>query len=125
VTPSRWLTWTDWFNEHGVVPATDSRHFTFNSYSNVIDATVAGEGIALGWIPLIDPLIRNGSLAIASNLPMTTNGGYYLLIPPTDRFGEARDQLARWLIAECGKEASQIHVAPTVSPAHERVLDVA
>lgn len=40
---------------------------TFNSYSNVIDATVAGEGIAPGRIPLIDPLLRTGNLAIAGN----------------------------------------------------------
>jgi LysR family glycine cleavage system transcriptional activator len=125
VVPSRWLTWADWFSEHGIMPATDSRHFTFNSYSNVIDATIAGEGIALGWIPLIDPLIRNGSLAIAGNLPMSTSGGYYLLIPPTDRFGEPRDQLARWLVAECDKDVPQVGVAPAQSRAHDRILDIA
>ncbi|SAL48539.1 LysR family transcriptional regulator [Caballeronia udeis] len=116
--PARWLTWADWFNEHDFTPAPDSRHFTFNSYSNVIEATVAGQGVALGWIPLIDPLIKNGSLAIASNRTMTTSGGYYLLVPPTDRFGEARDQLVRWLLAECGKDGQ--HQARWVEIASKR-----
>jgi LysR family transcriptional regulator, glycine cleavage system transcriptional activator len=119
--PARWLTWADWFNEHDFTPMPDSRHLTFNSYSNVIEATVAGQGVALGWIPLIDPLIKNGSLAIASNQLMTTSGGYYLLVPPTDRFGEARDQLVRWLLAECGTEGQkQSRLVETASERHEK-----
>ena len=127
--PARWLTWADWFSEHDFTPTPDSRHFTFNSYSNVIEATVAGQGVALGWIPLIDPLIKNGSLAIASNQSMTTSGGYYLLVPPTDRFGEARDQLVRWLLAECGRGGQkQTRLVEIASERYEKpviVLDPA
>ncbi|WP_262312520.1 LysR substrate-binding domain-containing protein [Acidiphilium sp. AL] len=98
-----WLTWSGWFAGHGVALNSRQGDFFFNTYSLVQQAAIAGQGIALGWRPLIDHAIHAGLLVPVLDQPVSTDMGYYLVeganrsTPPA--FARFRD----WLVAECAR----------------------
>lgn len=101
VGPARWLRWADWFSFHGMIAAEQGNDVSFNNYTLVIQATIAGQGIALGWAPLIDDLIRNGQLVKALDRPVTTERGYFLLEPIPRRLTAASELFRPWIMGEC------------------------
>ena len=73
---------------------------TINNYPLVIQAALAGQGVALGWRPLVDDLLASGQLRAAWPEPVTTERGYYLVhANRRDRSPEVR-LFRRWLQGE-------------------------
>src|SRR5215217_850570 len=62
---TRWLDWSGWFQAAGVRFAASEHRVTINNYSLVIQAALAGQGVALGWRPLVDDLLDRGQLVPA------------------------------------------------------------
>lgn len=97
--PARWLGWADWFALHGL-PASHGHHdVTFNNYPLVIQAALAGQGVALGWTPLVDDLLAAGQL-LALGEPERTECGYFLVLPRSARLAGVLAVFRRWLLAE-------------------------
>jgi len=57
-----WLRWRDWLEARGWGEARPRGILHFNQYDLVIQAAVAGQGLALGRLGLIQPLIDEGRL---------------------------------------------------------------
>ncbi|WP_321799837.1 choline sulfate utilization transcriptional regulator [Caballeronia sp. J97] len=97
--PERWLSWSAWFEAHGLAAPPTQGGFTFNSYALVTHAAVMGQGVALGWAPLIDELIATGQLVALADAPLVTDRGYVLVTPrePT----AAVRAFSEWLLDEC------------------------
>lgn len=106
VEPARWVCWDDWLEAQALGRLRTGRDLQFNDYSFVIQAAMAGQGIALGWRPLVDDLLANGLLKIAIDRPISTARGYFLVSPlpfmPTRFQAAFRD----WLLDECRREKS-------------------
>ncbi|NSY39768.1 MULTISPECIES: LysR substrate-binding domain-containing protein [unclassified Leisingera] len=61
VIPQDWMDWPDWFEAFGV--AQTSERFThFDSFPIVLQAAVAGQGVALGWKRTVQGMIDEGKL---------------------------------------------------------------
>ncbi len=76
---TQWLDWSGWFQALGAgAPMTEQR-ITINNYSLVIQAALAGQGVALGWRPLVDDLLDRGQLVPALDQAVGTDKGYYLV----------------------------------------------
>ena len=58
-----WLTWDVWFEAMKVPQPAPRGVLRFSHYDMLLRAAIDGQGIALGRLPLIAPLIENGSLA--------------------------------------------------------------
>jgi LysR family transcriptional regulator, glycine cleavage system transcriptional activator len=58
-----WLSWNIWFEVMGTTPPSGKGSLHFSHYDQVIRAALAGQGIALGRLPLVEELIRAGKLA--------------------------------------------------------------
>jgi putative choline sulfate-utilization transcription factor len=100
--PGRWLTWADYLAPH--VPAgRTSRNLGFNDYMLVLQAAMAGHGVALGWRPLVDDLLQAGTLVVALDRTVETDRGYYIVWPRTRRGGGDIERLRRWLMAQAGE----------------------
>jgi putative choline sulfate-utilization transcription factor len=101
-TPARWLSWNDWFGAHGLDAPPAHRGITFNSYAFVAHAAIMGQGVALGWAPLVDELIATGQLVTLFEAPVVTERGYLLATQraPTPTITAFR----QWLLDECGVE---------------------
>lgn len=99
--PLRWLGWENWFALHGVATTGESHDLTLNNYPLVIQAAIAGQGLALGWTPLVDELVRNGQLVAAFVQPTTTAHGYFLVQPTAQRTPESVQRFRQWIVGEC------------------------
>ena len=103
--PARWLSWPDWFAHHGVRRGAQSNDLTFDSYQLVLQAALQGQGVALGWAPLIDGLASDGRLAVMDGWAMDSDRGYHLVVPQGRMPHPALQQFCRWLLEECGERA--------------------
>ena len=101
-SPARWLSWNGWFAAHGLDAPPAHRGITFNSYAFVAHAAIMGQGVALGWAPLVDELIATGQLVPLFDAPVVTERGYLLATQraPTPTITAFR----QWLLDECGIE---------------------
>jgi LysR family glycine cleavage system transcriptional activator len=95
--------WTTWLKRFGYPPNAKATIVRFYTFSAALAAAVAGAGIALGRVPLIDPDLSSGRLVrpfADASLP----GSWDFII--RRRPGTARDthvdQLQRFLLAQSG-----------------------
>lgn len=70
-----WRTWLLW---QGVTGQPVRRGLRFNSYPMVLQAAEAGQGVALGWSYVTDPLIADGRLVCPLDRVLESKDGYYL-----------------------------------------------
>jgi putative choline sulfate-utilization transcription factor len=92
----RWLTWTSWLAAYGVNRTPRQGDLGLNTYGFVIDAALAQEGVALGWMGLIDTQLANGSLVSIGPELLREDCGYWLVVNRQARHIEA---LGDWLVS--------------------------
>ena len=94
------LDWNSWLQHYGVMLPRGSRQFTFNDYSIVIQAALEGQGLALGWLHIIGPLLAEGRLLQALPQVLITDNPFYILAPSNSPLSPAAQCLRDWLITE-------------------------
>ncbi len=99
-----WLQWAAWLRGAGIGKAKPKGMLRFNQYDQVVQAALAGQGVALGRLELVRPLLEQGKLALASGLqPAASDYAYWLL---TRRDASADVVIvADWIRAEARKAA--------------------
>jgi putative choline sulfate-utilization transcription factor len=97
--PQRWLTWEDWFRHHQVSYQGRNASRTFNAYSLVMQAAVEGQGIALGWRPLISHFLEKKQLVVCGP-DMRTDRGYYLISATAKPLSPQQEKVKSWLLDE-------------------------
>jgi len=105
VDPPLWMSWSDWFAGEGLAMGPRKQDLTFNNYQLVLQAALLGQGVALGWRPLIDDLVQSGQLLCLTPAPMRTERGYYIVEPPGRGDDQVVTEFQRWLIEERGNGA--------------------
>lgn len=100
--PSPWFDWRRYLAELGVSRNghAEQGDVSFNTYSLVVQAAIGEQGVAIGWMGLVEPLLASGMLKIAGPTLEAPDRGYWLL-PPRTRDAQS-DLLAAWLTAEAG-----------------------
>lgn len=98
-TRERWITWDHWFAAHGA-QAGDSRHdLAFDNAQLVLQATLLGQGVSIGWVPLIDDHVANGSLVRLAAEPLRSRQGWHV-VEHAERPAAANiATLKAWLLA--------------------------
>ncbi|WP_158047472.1 choline sulfate utilization transcriptional regulator [Skermanella pratensis] len=104
-----WLSWRDWFEIHKVTgrrPA--GLDLTFNNYPLVLQAALIGQGVALGWSPLVDALVKGGQLVAAGEPYERADRGYFIVeagvgAPVPGPAGESREVFRKWILEEAEK----------------------
>ncbi|WP_298210672.1 LysR substrate-binding domain-containing protein [Acidovorax sp.] len=96
-----WLQWRDWLSAMGWGDAKPQGMLHFNQYDLVIQAALAGQGVALGRLELIQPLIDEGRLVLIDppKHKTETTHAYWLVHADTHPRKEVR-QVAAWVQAE-------------------------
>lgn len=99
--PRPWLQWRSWLPARGFKQASQHGMVRLNQYDQVIYAALAGQGVALGRLELLQPLLRSGQLALLPDArgPQTSPYAFWLL--QAER-APRRDVLhvAEWIRAE-------------------------
>lgn len=98
----RWFTWTSWLAAHGVTRETAQGDLGLNTYGFVVQAALAEQGIALGWIGLVDAHLASGTLVAIGPEVARGDHGYWLVSSPSA--SGATRALTDWLLAQRLKE---------------------
>lgn len=114
--PRPWLHWRNWLGAQGYRQASQRGGILrFNQYDQVIHAALAGQGVALGRLELIQPLIEGGQLNV-----LTTEGAAmpspnaFWLIHGTERPREDVRHVAEWI----GEEAARVRSGAAPAARH-------
>jgi putative choline sulfate-utilization transcription factor len=95
VGEERWLSWPTWMDTQGVARPPSREDFGFNTYSFVIQAALAEQGIALGWAGLVDQHLEQGSLVAVGPVVERPERGYWLV--HGEAINAATERLVTWL----------------------------
>jgi LysR family glycine cleavage system transcriptional activator len=99
--PRPWLQWRGWMTERDWQQARQRPIVRLNQYDQVIHAALAGQGVALGRLELLQPLLRDRQLALMPTArgPVASPFAFWLL--QADR--QPRPDVQRvvdWICAE-------------------------
>lgn len=102
-----WLEWSVWLASNGQPGLKTAGSLRFKLYDQVIQATVGGQGVALGRVPLIAEYLRDGRLVAPFAKRYDSARGYYAVVAPhaADRADTAA--FMRWLRDEAEADAAR------------------
>ncbi|OCP00251.1 MULTISPECIES: LysR substrate-binding domain-containing protein [unclassified Ensifer] len=92
--------WTEWFASAGLSYPKQARRLSINDYVLVIQAVLAGEGVALGWEHLIYPQIRSGALVPVARHVLKTGLAFYVVWPRSRELNAQAKRVRDWLLEE-------------------------
>lgn len=94
------IDWSLWLAQFGVHYQPTHPLLTFNNYPMLVQAAVDGQGIALGWLHLLEAQLAEGKLVRPLAECWDARRGYYLVVtadpPMRDEIAALRD----WLLAD-------------------------
>lgn len=93
-----WTTWADFLREIGV-PDRGLNVRRYNSYVISVQAARSGQGIALGWANLVEPLIRSGELLKLTDAEIAAPQSYYVTWTARRTLTSAATILRDWLLS--------------------------
>lgn len=76
-----WLDWETYAALAGLRLPSVAGGLTLNNHQLLIEAALTGEGVALGWRPLVDGLIETGRLVAVGAEIVRPRHGYFLVSP--------------------------------------------
>ena len=97
------LDWKAWLKHYNVDLKPGNDHLQFNDYSVVLQAALEGQGIALGWRHIIEPLLAQERLVQAVPEIYITEHPFYILAPKGNVLRPAAECLRNWLITEINR----------------------
>src|SRR5215472_14164789 len=75
----RWFSWDDWFSAMELPPVSRVHDLMFNNYQLMLQAVLQGQGVGLGWTPLIDAMVESKALVKLSPTPLMSERGYFVV----------------------------------------------
>lgn len=101
----RWCSWDDWLRGAGLALPRQARRLRVNTHTLAIQAAIAGQGVALGWNWLVQPLIEAGQLTRAHAYTFESPRGYFIW--KLGRSGTVSDDLLEWLKSEASRASGR------------------
>ena len=90
-----WMSWAEWLAASDLALTPGRRRVVFNNYPTVLQQAVAGRGVALGWIGLVDGLVADGLLRPVG--PQVSSARSYCVTWPERRSSSAVSAVVAWL----------------------------
>ncbi|MGB1237662.1 MAG: LysR substrate-binding domain-containing protein [Pseudomonadales bacterium] len=72
-----WMDWPHLFRHRRSQVVPTESVLSFNNYTLLMQAAIAGQGVALGWANLVDELLDSGALVALPQFCVRTQGGYF------------------------------------------------
>ena len=94
---SRWFDWAGVFRALGLDSPPAPGQLRFDNYTLLIQAAIAGQGVAIGWGHLVDALVEQGLLCRPMEGSLRSARGYYVVLPPRKRRGALIQRFVDWL----------------------------
>ena len=104
VTEDRWMGWPEWFEHLGVEGEPVLPGTRFTNYILVIQAALEGQGIALGWRRLVNPMLERGELVRVTEAVTVPEPAYHLAVPGQRASNRAVKTFTEWLFEEAARD---------------------
>lgn len=92
--------WSEWFASAGETFRPAGKRLAINDYVLVVQAVLAGEGVALGWDHLIARQIRSGALVPVAGHVLKTGHAFYVVWPRSRELNSQARRIRDWLLNE-------------------------
>lgn len=99
--------WLKWLHNNGVDVPTSTFGTIADDENLIIRATIEGNGIAIGWFPLMNKEIEAGSLVRILPKDVPNHGEYKLLIRRSGHRSDKMIEIADWLLEEGSATSSE------------------
>jgi LysR family transcriptional regulator, glycine cleavage system transcriptional activator len=122
--PSPWLSWSHWLETAGVPGLKPAGSLAFNYYDQVVRATLAGQGVALGRSPLVQDLLQDGSLVIPLVARAATDRGYWVVQAASARKRPDVGRFVEWIRAQAQPQPLRLSLdtAEFIAPRFPKAL---
>ncbi len=91
-------TWSDWFSHHKVKDKVLEGGLRLNDYALVLQATISGEGFAIGWDHIVSEMLDKQVLAARKDWSWHTGRGIYLVWPANGNLSDKAKRVREWMI---------------------------
>ena len=98
--------WTWWLSQHDVDVPTDFRMLGFDSYDNVIQLAIGGQGIALGFSELVNDMLADGRLVQPLRESLTRNYSVFVVTPDDRPMSPSVAAFVAWTLDEAGEQSA-------------------
>lgn len=98
--------WRSFLDNFGITDINARSGFGFNHSQLVVQACIAGNGVALGRSALVSPALRSGELVRPFNEQLTSTNAYYVVCRTEEADAAAIKAFAYWLLDEIEAETS-------------------
>jgi LysR family glycine cleavage system transcriptional activator len=122
-TGDRWHTWPDWFAAHDLAVEFGQQDLAFDNFQLVLQAALLGQGVCLGWAPLIDDLVNAGGLVRLMDTPLGSSRGYHLVEHTNRPYAANVATLKAWLLGQLPSAWPRLAQPPAESPLQPRWPD--
>jgi LysR family glycine cleavage system transcriptional activator len=95
-----WMSWQSWFQAAGLLEGLAARGHFFTDSSVLIAAAVAGQGIALGRLPMLDEHLAAGRLVPVLDKVERADWSYWIVTPRAHAARAPVRAFLDWLLAE-------------------------
>ncbi len=75
----RWLGWSDWFKKTAPKAQSTNKEIVVTDHGLAMHMTLAGSGVALAWLGVVDDLLSSGGLVRLSDETLTSDAGHWLV----------------------------------------------
>lgn len=115
--PRPWLQWRNWLDAEGWTKAQQRGVLRFNQYDQVIQAALAGQGVALGRLELVHSLVGSQQLAVLQTpRPSERSPNSYWLIQADESPRADVARVADWIRSEAAHVSRSLSQAPWARP---------
>lgn len=97
-------TWQNWFEAMGTHYEDRGEGLRLNDYALVLQAAIAGEGIAMGWFHVVESLFDAGLLQPAYRHSWVTGEEFHLIWSERSQLSGPALQVRDWIITESAGE---------------------
>jgi DNA-binding transcriptional LysR family regulator len=104
-----WLSWKVWCETMKLAPPRRTG-LAFSHYDQIVQAAIAGQGVALGRFPLVNALLASRRLARAlpgRRYATPMERAYWLVVAPAAAQREEVKRFTQWLRAEAARATSR------------------
>ena len=101
------MDWGTWLAALGIDELKSAGALHFSQYEQMIQAAIAGQGVALGRQPLVNDLIQSGMLAAPFRETVGAPRSYFIIESPLAAGKPHVRQFAAWLIDEVKRDAER------------------
>jgi putative choline sulfate-utilization transcription factor len=95
-----WLDWRGFFKARRSLVEPSEPVLTFNNYTLLIQAAIAGQGVGIGWGNLVNDLIDSSTLTALHSFSLDSDWGYFLVEPKAQHMLQEKQHFVDWLLAE-------------------------